>query len=64
MGMYDYIYEIQRQFIKVYGFKENPKNPGLPMYVPDGEYPMIIDEKIDNVCIEKGCINCCNFIDS
>ena len=61
MWMTDYIREIQRQFIEVYEFPENPEKPGLPLNVPDGEYPMTIDGKLDLVKIEGGTINCCNF---
>ena len=57
----DYISEIQRQFITVYGFKENPKKPGLPLHVPDGKYQMIIENNLDNVEVVNGMINCCNF---
>lgn len=35
-----YIDEIKRQFIAVYNFPENPEMPGVPLAVPDGEYPM------------------------
>jgi hypothetical protein len=59
--MVGYIDEIKKQFISVYGFKENPEKPGLPMDVPDGEYPMEIEGKIDKVRIENGKIYCCNF---
>lgn len=31
--------------------------------VPDGEYPMVIDGKRDNVRIEGGKIHCCNYAD-
>jgi len=61
MWMTDYIREIQRQFIEVYNFPENPENPGLPMGVTDGDYPMTIDGKLDQVKIVNGKINCCNF---
>ena len=56
-----YIQEIQRQFIEVYRLPENPDKPGLPLNVPDGEYPMTINGKLDHVKIENGKINCCNF---
>jgi hypothetical protein len=59
--MTEYIREIQRQFIEVYGFSENPEKPGLPLNVPDGEYPMTIDGKLDLVKIEDGMVDCCNF---
>lgn len=61
MLMTDYVREIQRQFIIVYGFKENPEKPGVPLGVPDGEYPMTISGKPDKVRIVGGKISCCNF---
>lgn len=61
MWMTDYIREIQRQFIEVYGFTENPDKPGLPMDVPDGDYPMTIEGKLDHVKVVNGTIDCCNF---
>ncbi len=60
MWMTDYIREIQRQFIEVYGFPEHPEKPGVPVNVPDGEYPMEIEGKTDYVRIEDGNIMCCN----
>lgn len=60
MWMTQYIQEIQRQLVAVYEFPANPKN-GLPMGVPDGEYPMRIQGKTDNVRILNGKIECCNF---
>jgi len=62
MDMLNYIAKIQRKLIDEYGFKENPEKPGLPIGVPAGEYPMEIEEKIDNVIVdEKGFLHCCNF---
>jgi hypothetical protein len=61
MWMTNYIQEIQRQFIEVYNFPENPEKPGLPLHVPDGEYLMTIEGKRDNVKVANGFINCCNF---
>jgi hypothetical protein len=61
MWMTDYIGEIQRQLIAVYGFPENPDRPGLPMNVPDGDYHMTIDGKLDHVKVVDGKISCCNF---
>jgi hypothetical protein len=57
--MTDYIREIQRQFVEVYHFPTNKE--GLPTDVPDGEYPMTIENKVDKVRITKGKIGCCNF---
>ena len=61
MWMTDYIQEIQRKFIGVYGFSENPDKPGVPGHVPDGEYPMTIEGKLDHVRVVDGKIDCCNF---
>lgn len=57
----DYIREIQRKLIGDYGFTENPDKPGIPLDVPDGKYPMVINGKLDYVEIVDGKINCCNF---
>ncbi len=62
--MLDYIDEIQRQLIETYGFSENPDKPGLPLDVPDGYYPMIINRKLDHVRVVDGEISCCNFDDA
>jgi hypothetical protein len=61
MQMISYINEIKRLLIDQYGFKEDPLCPGVPVDVPDGNYPMEIEGKIDYVRIEHGKINCCNF---
>lgn len=61
MWMTGYIQEIQRQLIKRYGFREDPKRPGVPLDVTDGDYPMTIEGKLDRVRVEGGKINCCNF---
>jgi hypothetical protein len=58
MWMTEYIREVQRQFITVYKFAENPEKPGLPKHVPDGEYPMMIDGKLDRVRVTDGKIHC------
>lgn len=61
MRMTDYIREIQRQFIEVYNFAENPDLAGVPMGVTDGEYPMTIEGKLDNVRVINDKISCYNF---
>ena len=61
MWMTQYISAVQKGFIEQHGFSENPEKPGIPLDVPDGEYPMEIDGKTDKVKIENGKINCCNF---
>lgn len=58
--MTDYIQEIQKQLISKFGFEKGEN--GCPKNVPDGAYPMIIDKKLDLICIIKGKIWCCNFI--
>jgi len=63
MWMTDYIREIKRQFRDVYHF--NPSGGTLedPIFtdIPDGDYPMFIDGKIDKVGVIDGKIHCCNF---
>jgi hypothetical protein len=58
--MIEYITEIQRQLVENYGFQKGDN--GCPQNVPDGAYPMIIDGKLDLVCIVNGGIWCCNFV--
>ncbi len=59
----DYIAEINRQFVDVYDFPPRAGHPELPRpgIVPDGDYPMTIEGKLDHVRVVKGKINCCNF---
>jgi hypothetical protein len=65
MWMTDYIREIKRQFVEVYGLArrmDQPDNPEIvPIHVPDGDYPMTIEGKLDRVKIVNGFISCCNF---
>lgn len=61
MWMTDYIRSIQRKLIDEYGFTEDPERPGIPLDVPDGNYPMTIEGKLDQVKVVDGGINCCNF---
>jgi len=65
MWMTSYIDAIKRQLIDQYGFPENPDHAGTILGdVPDGEYPMTIEGKLDYVRIEGGKISCCNFDES
>ena len=61
--MIEYINAIKRQFRDVYGFTPLPgsteKEPLVS--VPDGEYPMTIDGRLDRVRIVDDKIHCCNF---
>ena len=63
MWMTAYIREIKKQFRDVYHFV--PNNPGVDEpnfdHIPDGEYPMTIEGKLDKVRIVRGSISCCNF---
>ena len=62
MWMTNYIVEIKRQLVEVYKFKPLDKeNDEYIVNVPDGEYPMTIEGKVDNVKIVSGFIHCCNF---
>ena len=60
MWMTDHIREIQRQFVEVYGFAARRDAPAIPQHVPDGEYPMTIEGKVDRVRVAGGRIHCCN----
>ena len=65
MWMTSYINEIKRQFRDIYKFKPTGGTREEPLFadglIPDGEYPMTIEGKVDRVCIVNGTINCCNF---
>lgn len=64
MWMTTYVDVIKRQLIDKYGFPEDSQHPGCVLgNVPDGEYPMTINGRLDNVRIVNGKINCCNFAD-
>lgn len=59
MWMTEYINEIQKKLVSQYGF--TPDTRGLPQNVPDGDYPMEIEGKLDNVKIVDGHIHCCQW---
>ncbi len=61
--MLDYICSVKRGLRDHYGFKPKPgSTDNEPLLdVPDGEYPMTIDGKLDKVRIVGGKIHCCNF---
>lgn len=63
MQMIQYINEIRRQMRDVYHFVPTGGTNSEPLFnnIPDGEYPMEIDGKMDKVRILNGGINCCNF---
>ena len=60
----DYIQAIKCQLRDVYGFKPSDRSTDTePVFddIPDGEYHMTIEGRLDRVRIENGKINCCNF---
>jgi hypothetical protein len=61
--MTDYIREIKRQFRDVYHFAPTGGTEDDPTFasIPDGDYPMTIEGKLDWVRIAGGKISCCNF---
>jgi hypothetical protein len=65
MWMTDYIREIKRQFRDVYHFVPNGGTEADPTFaegsIPDGEYPMTIEGRLDRVRLEDGAIKCGNF---
>jgi hypothetical protein len=61
MDMFKYISEIRKTLITEYGFQERSDVPGIPINVPDGDYPMKIGGKLDRVKIIDGKIYCCRF---
>ena len=63
MWMTDYIRAVKRGLRDQHGFrpKEGSTDSEPILDVPDGEYPMTIDGKVDKVRITDGKINCCNF---
>lgn len=67
MWMTDYIRAVKIGFRDQHGFVPNPDKSSEHELVfdqgaiPDGEYPMTIEGKLDRVRVENGGINCCNF---
>lgn len=61
--MISYINAVKRGFRDQHGFVPTGGTNNEPLFdeIPDGEYPMTIDGKVDKVRIVNGCINCCNF---
>lgn len=59
--MLAYIAKIQQKLIDQYGLTARVDGPGIPAHVPDGDYPMEINGKLDRVRIVNGFIHCCNF---
>ena len=68
--MLAYINQVLQAFRDQHNFVPSDVKNGVPIFagtleensfIPDGEYPMVIYGKIDNVIIKNGQINCCNF---
>ena len=59
----DYIKAIKRGFRDQIGLTPTGGTEDEPLFdhIPDGEYPMIIEGKLDKVRIVNCVINCCNF---
>ena len=68
MGMLDYIMGIKRKLRDQYNFVPKVDDEYDPVFpegtIPDGKYPMeVVEGMPDQVVIEDGMINCCNFKD-
>jgi len=67
MDMISYIKEVKRQFRDTYGFQPVRGTADEPVFgkgqIPDGEYPMTIEGKVDRVRVVRDTIDCCNFED-
>lgn len=63
MWMTDYIRAVKRGLRDVHSFTPTGGSSDDPVFaaIPDGEYPMTIEGKLDYVRIVKGKISCCNF---
>ncbi len=63
MWMTHYISEIKRQFRDTYNFTPDGGTHDEPTFtsIPDGDYPMTIDGRLDKVKIVGGKIHCCRF---
>lgn len=61
--MIDYINAIKRGFRDQHHFKPTGGTDDEPLFdnIPDGEYPMTIEGRLDKVTIKVGTIDCCNF---
>ena len=63
MWMTDYIKEVKQQLCDVHGFTPSDRSTDDNLVfdnLPDGEYPIITEGKLDRVHIEDGEISCLN----
>lgn len=65
MWMTEYVRKIKQGFRDRYGYEPVEQRGDDLRFaegqIPDGEYPMEIDGKVDKVKMIDGKINCCNF---
>lgn len=63
MWMTQYVSEIRRQLRDVYNFTPTGGTEHEPLFdnIPDGEYPMTIEGKVDKVRTKDNRLYCCNF---
>lgn len=63
MWMFTYIIEVKKQLRDVYDFTPSRTSGGEPCFehIPDGDYPMKIDGKLDHVKVVSNHISCYNF---
>lgn len=61
--MFSYIAKVKRGFRDIHGFIPSGGTDHEPNFdnIPDGEYPMEIDGKMDYVRISNGKMSVCNF---
>lgn len=64
-SMIGYISAVKRGFRDQHGFTPTGGTEREPLFdnIPDGEYPMTIEGRVDYVRIVNGGINCGNFKD-
>ena len=63
MSMIQYIKSVKQGFRDQHGFTPSGGTDDDPLFesIPDGDYPMTINGKTDNVKITGGTISCCNW---
>jgi len=63
MFMLQYVAAVKRGFRDVHGFTPSGGTEHEPLFnnIPDGEYPMEIDGKLDRVRLIDGRLSMCNF---
>lgn len=63
--MLEYIAAVKRGFRDTHGFKPTDGPEVSPVFgegqIPDGEYPMVINGRVDHVQLVGGMIHCTRF---